>query len=96
MTFIIAVYEPTTDAKNHPASVPDPPPVDMEIFRHIRRTILFSVTDANTLTQTQSRDRKYDPTQDPTDPNGGVLGPLNTDVVVYKRLVASDADLLAP
>ena len=96
VTFIIAVYGPTTDAKNHPSTVPNPPPVDLALAFHIRRTLLFSVTDANTLTQTQARDRKYDPTQDPTDPTGGVLRPLDTNEVVYKRLVASDADLLAP
>jgi hypothetical protein len=56
----------------------------------------FSVTDANTLTLTQSRARVYDPTQDPTDPTGGSLEPLSTNLnVVYKRVVASDADLLA-
>jgi hypothetical protein len=96
VTEILAVYEPTTDAINHPTTVPSPPPVDLILFRHIRRTSLYSVTDANTLTRIQARDRIYDPTQDPTDPNGGVLRPLNTDVVVYKRVVASDADLLAP
>jgi len=96
VTEILAVYEPTTDAINHPTTVPSPPPVDLILFQHIRRTSLYSVTDANTLTRIQARDRTYDPTQDPTDPNGGVLGSLNTDVVVYKRVVASDADLLAP
>ena len=95
VTVIFAIYAPTTDAINHP-SVPAPPPVDLFLLQHNRATYLFSVTDANTLTRIQSRNRVYDPTQDPSDPTGGVLRPLNTNVVVYTRLVASDADLLAP
>ena len=96
VTQIFAIYVPTTDAINHPSTVPNPPPVDLFLFQHNRLTSLFFVTDANTLTRIESRNRRYDATQDPTDPNGGVLRPLNTDEVVYTRLVASDADLLAP
>jgi hypothetical protein len=96
VTAISAVYGPTTDAINHPSTVPAPPPVDLFLLEHIRVTSLFSVTDANTLTRIQARNRAYDATQDPSDPTGGVLGPLRTGVVVYTRLVASDADLLAP
>ena len=97
VTLIWALYLPTTDAVNHPTVVPNPPPpVDLLLSRHARTTFLFSVTDANTLTRTQARQRLYDATQDPTDPTGGVLKPLDTTVFVYKRLVASDADLLAP
>lgn len=96
VTQIHAIYVPTTDAINHPLTVPAPPPVDLFLLQHNRLTSLFLVTDANTLTRIQARIRRYDPTQDPSDPTGGVLRPLNTDVVVYKRLVASDADLLAP
>lgn len=96
VTVIFAVYGPTTDAINHPSTVPFPPPVDLFLVQHTRATYLFSVTDANTLTRIQARNRRYDPTQDPTDPTGGVLRPLNTNVVVFKRVVASDADLLAP
>lgn len=96
VTLIHADYVPTTDAINHPSTVQAPPPVDLILVEHVRSTSLFSVTDANTLTRTQFRRRVYDPTQDPTDPTGGILGPLNTNVIVYKRLVASDADLLAP
>ena len=96
VTLLFAFLVPTTDAINHPSTVPNPPPVDLLIFRHTRITFLISVTDANTLTITQTRRRHYLPTQDPTDPNGGFLGPLETDQVVYKRVVASDADLLAP
>jgi hypothetical protein len=94
VTVIWAVYLPTGDAASH--SVVPTPPVDILLAQHTRATYLFSVTDANTLTRTQARNRVYDATQDPTDPAGGVLRPLNTNVVVYKRLVASDADLLAP
>ena len=93
MTQIFAIYAPTTDAINHPSTVPASPPVDLFLLQHNRVTSLFSVTDANTLTRIQSRRRRYDPTQDPSDPTGGVLRPLDTNVVVYTRLVASDADL---
>jgi hypothetical protein len=96
VTMIFANYFPTTDAVNHPSSVPNPPPVDILLGGHIRITYLLSVTDANTLTRTQTRARRYTVKEDPTNPNGGVLGPLNTVVIVYSRLVASDADLLAP
>ena len=94
VTLIFAGYLPTADALNHPSIVPTPP-VDILLLQHNKTTYLFSVTDANTLTRTQARNRRYNATQDPTDPTGGVLQPLNTNVVVYKRLVASDADLLA-
>jgi len=96
VTLIFAQYVPTTDAINHPSTVPNPPPVDLLLSGHFRNTYLFSVTDANTLTRIKLRSRFYDPSQDPTNPNGGVLQPLNTNVAVYKRVVASDADLLAP
>jgi hypothetical protein len=96
VTLIWAVYFPTTDAVNHSSGVLATPPVDILLVQHSRATFLFSVTDANTLTRTQARTRRYTATEDPTDPTGGVLQPLNTVEVVYKRLVASDADLLAP
>jgi len=32
VTVIFAVYAPTTDAINHPATVPSPPPVDLSCF----------------------------------------------------------------
>lgn len=92
---IYANYFPTADAINHP-TIPNPPPVDLLLGVHVRTTSLYSVTDANTLTRIEGRPRFYDPAQDPTDPTGGILGRLNTDVIVYKRLVASDAALLAP
>ena len=96
VTVISAVYLPTTDAVNHPAGVPNPPPVDILLFQHRRTTSLFSVIDANTLIRTQARARRYTATEDPTDPTGGSLGPLNSVSDVYTRLAASDADLLAP
>ena len=96
LTQIFALYAPTTDAINHPTTVPNPPPVDLFLSDHIRHTDLFSVTNANTLTSIQHRQRLYGPADDPTDPTGGFLLRLRTDPVVYTRLVASDADLLAP
>ncbi len=50
----------------------------------------------NTLTRVRARNRGYPPNQDPTDPAGGTLGPINSTTLVYKRLAASDADLLLP
>ena len=96
MTLIFARYFPTNDGVNHPVATQIPPPVDLLLGGHFRATYLFSVTDKNTLTRIQVRTRRYNPRQDPTDPNGGVLLPLNTDVLVFNRVVASDADLLAP
>jgi hypothetical protein len=96
VTEIFAIYLPTTDAINHPLTVPAPPPVDLFLFQHNRVTSLFFVADGNTLNRVQSRQRRYAAAQDPSDPTGGTLKPLNTDIVVYTRLVASDADLLAP
>jgi hypothetical protein len=96
VTLIFGGYRATTDAVNHPATVPNPPPVDLLLVEHEKDTYLFSVTDANTLTRIKFRRRDYSPTEDPTNPTAGTLEPLVTDVVVYKRLKASDADLLAP
>jgi hypothetical protein len=96
VTMISTIYGSTTDAINHPTTVPDPPPVDLFLVASSRDTFLFTVTDDNTLTRIQARRRNYPPDQDPSDPAEGTLGSLNTNVVVYNRLVASDADLLAP
>jgi hypothetical protein len=97
VTLIHAAYLPTTDAINHPTTVPDPPPpVDLFLFANTRTTSLFTVTDDNILTRTQMRARNYDPAEDPSDPDAGRLGRLNTAVLIYKRVVASDADLVAP
>jgi hypothetical protein len=69
---------------------------DIELSRHFRTTYLFSVDDENTLTKLQSRTRRYQPTEDPTDPTAGTLAAANNTTSTYKRLIASDADLLAP
>ena len=90
VTVITAVFTPTTDTHGKPSLV------DLLLFVHFRNTYLFTVTDGDTLTRTQFRSRRYSVTEDPSDPTGVTLRPLNTSVVVYKRLVASDADLLAP
>lgn len=93
VTTISTAYAPTNDAALH--GIPNVP-TDLLLLFNLRTTRLFSVTDENTLTRIQARTRRYAPAQDPTDPTGGTLRPLNTTVVPYKRLVASDADLLAP
>jgi hypothetical protein len=98
VTLINAIYAPTRDALNdvlHPL-LPFRPPVDLLLLFHQRVTYLLSVTDVNTLTRIQARARTYDVTQDPSDPDGGTLGALDTSEFTYKRVVASDADLLAP
>jgi hypothetical protein len=74
----------------------DGPKNDILLWRTIRDVYLFTITDSNTLTRTQSRRRNYTPSEDPTDPAAGSLGPLSTDTFVYTRLMASDADLLVP
>lgn len=69
---------------------------DVTLINHARSTYLFSVDDENTLSRIQARSRTYAPADDPTDPAGGTLGTLSTTPLVYKRLIASDADLIAP
>ena len=104
LTLLLANAGPTPDSlTGHPtlASNGFDPGVatfrpDLFLGAHVRRTWLISITDVNTLTVVERRNRTYSMTQDPTDPNGGTLHPLRTDVLVYKRLVASDADLLLP
>lgn len=93
VTTIQALYLPTYDASSHGVLNT---PVDLLLYANFRTTRLFTVTDANTLTRVQFRRRQYAPVDDPTDPTGGTLGPLLTGVGEFKRLVASDADLLAP
>jgi len=66
---------------------------DVRLIRHSRTTYLFSVDDENTLTKTQSRSRRYTPTQDPTDAAGGSLQAVNNQIVTYKRFTATDSDL---
>lgn len=69
---------------------------DITLLSHSRTTYLFSVDDDNTVTRIQSRTRTYTPAQDPTDATGGSLGSVSSLVRSYKRLAATDADLLAP
>lgn len=89
VTLITGVYAPSVPSAN----APNP---DVTLVLHFRTTYLFSVEDGNTIKRVQSRTRRYTPAQDPGDPNGGILGALNNTESTYKRVVASDADLLAP
>lgn len=66
---------------------------DVRLFSHSRTTVVFTLTDNNTLTRIKAITRTYAPADDPTDPAGGTLGTLSTTQLVYKRLVASAADL---
>ena len=90
VTLIDAGFTPTTDTHGNPSLV------DLLLLFHQRVTYLFTVTDGDTLTRIQARSRRYSVTEDPSDPTAGTLRPLDTTIAVYKRLVASDADLLAP
>ena len=69
---------------------------DTELGGYNRFTFLFSVEPNNTLKRLNRRIRTYTANVDPTDPNGGTLGSNNFAEVIYKRIVASDADLLVP
>jgi hypothetical protein len=69
---------------------------DIELGGYNRFTYLFSVEDKDTLKRLARRIRSYTANEDPTNPIGGSLGPVNTDELIFKRLKASDADLLAP
>ena len=89
VTLIQAGYTPILTSAN----APNP---DVELALYSRTTELFSIVDSNTIQRTQARTRRYGPNQDPADPAGGLLRPLNTTVAEYKRLQASDADLLLP
>jgi len=89
VTLLTASYNSTPPGTGHPL-----PDVSLGLYQ--RLTYLFAVTDDNTLTRIQARGRNYGPTDDPTNPATGTLGTLSTRVVTYKRLIASDADLLLP
>jgi len=93
VNLITTVYLPTKDAALH--GFPNVP-TDLLLFLNLRTTYLFSVTDDNTVTRIQARNRRYAAVDDPTNPQGGTLGALDSSSVIYQRLVASDADLLAP
>ena len=91
VTTLRANFDPTPPIPGHTVYA------DTQLSVHLRNTYLFVVLDDNTLKRVQARFRLYDPTQDPTDPNGGTLSPkVDTTEFTYKRLVASAADLLAP
>ena len=92
ITWLQASYFPVYPVANDPNLTSQ----DVKLSRHSRTTYMFSVDDDNTVTRQQSRTRSYTPTEDPTDAAGGTLGSVNTSVVTYKRLAASDADLLVP
>lgn len=89
VTLLAASYNPAPPGTSHP--VPD---VSLALYQ--RLTYLFTVTDDNTLTRIQARGRNYGPADDPTNASGGSLSAVNNRVIAYKRLVASDADLLLP
>ena len=69
---------------------------DVTLTGYLRTTILFNVNNQNKLTRIQSRNRGYGANEDPTNPAGGTLGALNNTQFIYNRVIASDADLLAP
>jgi hypothetical protein len=101
VTLLHADYGPSDDSlTGHSWNGSDPGVAsfrpDLLLADHVRLTLLFSIADGNTLTLVKRRQRIYTGLQDPMDPTGGTLGPLRTDVRVYKRVVASDADLLLP
>jgi hypothetical protein len=89
VTLLVANYYPVTGNPNVTSA-------DVELREYFRTTYLFSVDDENTLTQIQARTRAYHANQDPTDPTAGKLGKLSTATLIYKKLIASDADLLLP
>ncbi len=89
VTFLAASFAPV------PAGPSNPLP-DVSLALNLRTTLLFTVDDDNTLSRVQSRNRTYAASDDPTNPIGGTLRSLRTNVITYKRFVASDADLLLP
>lgn len=89
VNLITAVYLPSVPSGNAPSP-------DVTLSLHFRTTYLYSVDDDNTIRRIQSRTRRYTPSQDPGDPNGGTLGALNNLQLTYKRLVASDTDFSLP
>lgn len=93
MVWLQASYFPVT-----PTQYPVLTSQDVRLLNHSRTTYLFTVDNDNTVTRIQSRTRRYTPLQDPTDPAGGtLLDPPDPQITTtYHRLIASDADLLAP
>ena len=91
VTLISAGFIPVPAGSN-----PEVTSQDLSLDFHTRTTYLFSVDDVNTLTKISSRTRSYAPNEDASDPAGGTLRALSTSPLVFKRLVATDDDLLAP
>jgi hypothetical protein len=91
INLVQGVYLPVDSSSNHHVTA-----TDVELVGHNRTTYIFSVDDENTLTRIQSRNRFYEPNQDPTDPALGTLEPLSNVSRVYNRLIATDSDLTAP
>ena len=89
LTMISSTYVPV-ESQDPFTNAPD---VDLTLLRHNRVTSRLNVLDQDTLVRTKAINRTYDPNEDPSDPNGGTLGTLNTTQLTYTRLVASDADL---
>ena len=89
VTSLVAGYYPLSITANTPHP-------DMSLEMQIRATSLFEIVDNNTLRRIQQRARIYRIDEDPTDPSAGSLSPLSTIPLEYKRLEASDADLLVP
>jgi hypothetical protein len=87
VTFLSSTYLATTARVSTP---------DIKLESSSRTTYLISVTDENTLTRISARVRTYAAADNPTNPNGGTLGALSTREIIYKRFIASDADLLLP
>jgi hypothetical protein len=91
VTLISAGYVPVASGSN-----PEVTSQDISLAFHSRTTYLYSVDDTNTLTRIAARTRSYTPDQDPSDPAGVSLGTISNATVVFKRLVATDDDLLVP
>jgi len=89
VSMLLAGFVPVGPGVNNPTN-------DISLAYHSRWTYLFSVDDDETLTRTQLRTRTYGPADDPAVLTGGTLSGLNTSTAQYKRIVASDADLIAP
>ena len=88
VTVLVALYLPVPIDEYFPGSHED-----LALSRNFRTTYLFSVENKNTLKLIQAITRRYDMTEDPSDPNGGTLGDEFIGERFYTRLVPSDADL---
>jgi len=88
VTMLVAIYLPVPEDEYFPGSHQD-----LAIVTNRRVTYLFSVEDKNTLKLVQAIGRRYDMTEDPSDPAGGTLGSEFFGERFYTRLIPSDADL---